>query len=198
MLQSHTEKLLVSLLVGALLGLPGGTSTAQTASTSASSTGVTSSTTETVTVEPAPVITDNMRAKLQPVAQTRITNLAANLSNRLDATTHRLENVSARLDSRLTKMKDSGLDTTAAALSLAKANDELAAAKKTLGTIDIEVTSFVGSENPVAAWARLETIYRNIIKNVLAAHSDLQTALTTLETTTEILTTPTSTSTITQ
>ena len=99
----------------------------------------------------------------------------------MNESVRRLDNVTNRLSSRLEKSNAAGTDTSAAQLSLASAVTELAAAKKTLGTIDIEVTSFVGSENPVAAWSRLEAIYRTVIKNVLAAHSALQTTLTALE-----------------
>ncbi len=197
MLISYTQTLLVSMFLLMLFCLPLGAWAVETASTSGTST---ASSTKQITTPtpPIPAVTDNMRAKLQPLAQTRITNLAANLSNRLDATVHRLENVSVRLDSRLTKMKESGLDTSVATFTLVKANDELAAAKKTLSTIDIEVTSFVGSENPIAAWARLETIYRTIIKNVLTAHAALGSTLTTLENSAPISAPETASSTITQ
>ncbi len=194
MQKSFTSTPLTFLFLVLLFGLSAQTHAAELASTSGTSTLAAT----TTTALPPPIIKDNMRAKLQPLAQTRITNLAANLSNRLDATVRRLDNVQNRLNTRLEKSTSAGLDTSAAAQSLATAAAELAAAKKTLSTIDIEVTSFVGSENPVAAWSRLESIYRSVIKNVLAAHTSLQTTLTALEQSVPASNTPVGSSTVTQ
>jgi hypothetical protein len=158
------------------LSLAQSTTTAAELSTSTLST----STTETDIV-PAPVI-DTRQPALQPIAQTRIKNLAANISNRLDASVRRMTNVADRLDSRITKMSEAGFEVTPARTALTDARARLGAAMSILSTIDLEVTAFIGSSDPRAAWIRLGNIYGTINGHVVAAHTALRECIQALET----------------
>lgn len=127
--------------------------------------------TEPATVAPTPVPPSGGRLELSPVAQTRITNLAANMSNRLDAHARRLDNVLTRLGSRIEKVAAEGknVDTAQAALTTARA--ELAKANTSLSDIDDGVSSFVGSDNPRASWQSLRATYTNIHTTLRSAHT---------------------------
>ncbi len=167
--------LLLSILTVAPLS-----SFAQNTATATSATTSTPTTTETA-ILPPPII-DTRQPLLQPIAQTRITNLAANMSNRYDASSRRLDNVSMRLESRINKMSAEGFEVSAAKTALTEAVTRLNAGKLNLATIDVEVGTFVGASDPHAAWVRLETIYSTIQEHIVAAHTSLRECVRLLET----------------
>ncbi len=150
------------------------------ASTTSTSTTLVATTT-TVTSE-APHEPSAGTVTLSPTAQTRITNLTANLSNREDATVRRLQNVSDRLASRLAILKATGKDVTVATAHLADTKSNLDIAKTNLNTIDKAVATFVGSSNPRESWGNLKTTYTNINVNIRAAHDALKEAVAAAET----------------
>lgn len=169
--------MLLLLTVSNVLGI---TALAATTTTSSSTVTVTasSSTTTTPTVEvmtPPPV--DTSKALLSPTAQTRITNLAANVSNRLDATLRRLTNVHDRIQSRIEKTAALGVDTTTASIALGEANGHLTIAWTALQNIDRDVVAFIGSSNPKAGFLRLKATYTTIYSELKLAHSSLLLAL---------------------
>jgi hypothetical protein len=166
-----------ALLLGALF-LPALIFAEEVATTSSSTTDVASSTVATPAPSTQP---DNKRVTLSPVAQTRITNLTANISNRLDAHLRRLDNVTSRLDSRIGKLNAEGKDTALAASSLNSAKADLDTARNMLATIDSEVATFVGSETPYERWRSLKATYSNIYTNLTSAHDHAITCILLLQ-----------------
>lgn len=152
-----------------------------------SSTEITSNDTAIV---PTATVSNNGRTTLPPLAQTRITNLTANISNRLDATARRLTNIANRLESRATKLDSEGLDTTTARTKLAEARAALTEAEIALVRIDADVAAFVGSETPRERWLILKETYQGISRSIRSAHQALVDTLLLLRTAT---TTPTPT-----
>ena len=151
-------------------------------------------------VTPTPIVTTPGAVTLSPVAQTRIRNLAANLSNREDAAVRRLENVSARLDSRLKIFEGNGMDMSSARTHLTEATAALATAKQNLDGIDAAVNTFVGSSNPREYWTTLKGTYSDTATTIQAAYDALVLALAQAEnpgmqTPTEAATTTSTTST---
>ena len=65
------------------------------------------------------------RVQLLQRFQDRIFNLSRNVSNRLTASVHRLQNIADRLDSRIVKEKNAGTDTTRAEAKLSEARQTL-------------------------------------------------------------------------
>lgn len=169
-------------------------SIAQT-TTDATTTSETTSASTTPPLLPPPPVIDSRQAALQPVAQTRITNLAANLSNRLDASVRRLTNVAGRLEQRIQKMEAEGFTVTEARNSHRAALAQLQVATISLQTIDAEVAAFVGSSDPLTAWVRLENIYGTIGTQVITAHTALRESVQTLESASLPPTAPASTTT---
>ena len=126
---------------------------------------------------PATTPTTPGNITLSPVAQTRIKNLAANLSNREDAAVRRLENVSNRLDSRLKIFEGNGMDMSNARGHLETANAKLATAKQNLAGIDAAVAAFIGSATPREHWTTLKGTYTDTATMIRGAYDELVLAL---------------------
>lgn len=141
------------------------TSTSATTSTDDSTTAA-STPTETTT----PPVKPNPRAALSSLAQTRLTNLAANVSNRMDAYVRRITNVTDRLESRMNKMAGEGYDIEAARTKINETRHELQTAATTLSSIDTIIANFVGSENPRAYWQTAKETYQTAREAIKAAH----------------------------
>ena len=110
---------------------------------------------------------------LRRVAQTRLLNLAANMSNRMESTVKRLQNVTDRLTSRLNKMEEQGKNVSAARAELAQAQLKLNEATQNLASIDKEVNAFVGSATPRENWQNLKNTYLNTRIAIIAAHQNI-------------------------
>lgn len=118
--------------------------------------------------------TTPLRIELPATAQTRITNLAANMSNRMEAVTNRMQNVVNRLQSRLDIMDSQGFNTSSARTELAIAQNHIMTAGATLASVDAQVATFVGSESPRNAWNNLKTTYTTAGDSLRAAHLALR------------------------
>ncbi len=121
------------------------------------------------------------REALTGVRQQRITNLAANISNRMDAVVVRLSSITVRIDSRITKLKDAGIDTEMAEAELTNAKNLLNEIKTLLVGIDYDVAKVTGSENPRTAWQDLKAKYRNISEKIKATHQSLRSTIALLK-----------------
>ncbi|MCU0678691.1 MAG: hypothetical protein MUF19_03885 [Candidatus Pacebacteria bacterium] len=148
----------------------------------------TPTTTPEVSATPEPVtpptVREERRAALSAAAQARLTNLAANVSNRMDAYVRRITNVTDRLESRASKLQETGLDVSAARGKIADARAELEKARQNLATIDSAVAGFVGSENPRTYWQQVKTTYLTARDAIKGAHRATVETLLLLQTAT--------------
>ena len=110
---------------------------------------------------------------LRKVAQTRLLNLAANMSNRMEAAVTRLQNVTDRLTSRLNKMEEQGINVSDARAELVKAQTKLDEATQNLASIDTEVNAFVGSATPRENWQNLKNTYLDTRSAIISAHQNI-------------------------
>jgi len=115
---------------------------------------------------------------LRPQTQTRIINLAANISNRLDAYINRLQNIATRLSSRLDKLQATGVEVTTARASLGRAQTALDAAKSDMAGIDQAVAAVSGSNEPVRAWREVRVRFLSARDNIRVAFTELRTVMT--------------------
>ncbi len=136
-----------------------------------------------------------VRSALSAVAQARLTNLAANVSNRMDAYVRRISNVTDRLESRANKMAEEGFVVDTARTKIADARRELETARTTLATIDSTVASFVGSENPRTYWKTVKSTYETARNAIKAAHRATVETLLILKSATPATPAPTATTT---
>ncbi len=126
----------------------------------------------------SPTITPTKRTfttepTLSRVAQTRLLNLAANMSNRMEGAVKRLQNVTDRLNSRLNKMEEQGKNVSVARTELAQAQLKLNVATQNIASIDTEVNAFVGSATPRENWQNLKNTYINTRIAIIAAHQNI-------------------------
>lgn len=128
-------------------------------------------------------ITPERQVALSAQTQKRITNLAANLSNRFDVVIERLFNVMNRMESRLNKLEENGQDVGQARNYLVTARDSLNRAKANMSNIDSQVSMMVGSTNPREEWRSLKSTYSSTRELVRSAHADMRAAILSLKTT---------------
>ena len=122
------------------------------------------------------------QATLEARAQERVTNLSANMSNRMEAIIARLQNISDRLESRIVKMNESGVDTTAsAAAALASAQLSLDGALAEISDIDASVYAAVSAADVRSGWATLKAKFEGIRDLIKTAHSELQRSISLLK-----------------
>jgi intracellular sulfur oxidation DsrE/DsrF family protein len=121
------------------------------------------------------------QATLEARAQERVTNLSANMSNRMEAIIARLQNISDRLESRIVKMNESGVDTTASAAALASAQLSLDGALAEISDIDASVYAAVSAADVRSGWATLKAKFEGIRDLIKTAHSELQRSISLLK-----------------
>lgn len=117
------------------------------------------------------------QGSLQAKTQERITNLAANISNRFDAIIDRLQNITDRLALRIEKMNTEGYDTSLAKSSLELTQSALSDARTELLTIDADVASVVGSPTPKAQWQTVRSSFLSARDSIKIAHGELKNAI---------------------
>lgn len=126
-----------------------------------------------------PVGTANLSAR----SQDRLTNLAANMSNRFDAVIARLQKIQTRLENRINKIEATGQDVSAAQGYLQTAQTSLSLAEENMRNIDVAVAGFVGGTNPRESWIELRDRYTNTRDLVRSAHADMRAAILALKNT---------------
>lgn len=113
---------------------------------------------------------ENTESPLSVRQQERITNLAANISNRMDATVVRLEQINKRVASRADKTENYDEVMANVKSNTEKVNASLQKAKRTLGQMDTNIASVVGSEKPKERWWQVRTFYLDAKDNLREAH----------------------------
>lgn len=117
------------------------------------------------------------KGSLSKGQQDRIINLAANVSNRMEASIKRLSNIAERLESRINKMKAEGKNIGEAEASLQQARLRISEAQLKIGGIDSDTYAFVTSEKPKETWLGLKETYKETREFISQAHKDLVTTV---------------------
>jgi predicted PurR-regulated permease PerM len=190
---------LFSLLIFASVIIFGGTYTVSaqtsTASTTENGSGIFDSVIEKVTDITETVQEQLPRPKPAPQtilserAQERVTNLAANISNRFDGIIARLQNITNRLNTRVEKLEASGIDVTLARISLSAADTALDDARGELGDIDEAVARVIGSSDPKTEWQNVRAKFMQAREHVRTAHTQLRNTVVNLKETAPATTT---------
>ncbi len=119
---------------------------------------------------------------LDEVRQARILNLAANISNRMEAAIARLVNITTRLNTRIEKQTALGVNTTAATNKLLEANSLLTQARSNLSNIDTLVYNATTSPEPRLNWRNVRTVYTETAQLIRRAHLALRETIILLKT----------------
>lgn len=118
---------------------------------------------------------------LNEVRQARILNLAANISNRMEAAITRLINITKRLNSRIEKQTALGINTNAATNKLVEANNLLTQASINLSNIDTLVYNATTSSEPRSSWQNVRTVYTETAQLIRRAHLALRDTIALLK-----------------
>ena len=121
------------------------------------------------------------RAALDERASERITNLAANVSNKMDAAASRLQNIIDRLNSRIDKLAIAGINVSEARAALLSAQLSVTTAVNTLATIDAVVLAAITSEDPRASWPTVRATFENIRTELTVARTEIRAAIEALQ-----------------
>ncbi len=184
----------VSLLILPVFAL------AQTDSTSTASTtesgGFFETIIENVTniTSPAPAAEEN-NSVLDATTEKRLTNLAANISNRLDGLNARLRQIAGRLDKRIQLQASSGYNVDAARASLTKAYEKLDVASRELNDIDRAVYRAFRSQDPKSEWQEVRRTYITTRDTIREAHVELKNTVMHLKSAAPVSTVASSTAT---
>lgn len=116
-------------------------------------------------------------ATLDTEAQVRVINLVANVSNRMDATAARLQDILIRIASRTDKLEAAGLDTTTVTPILINAQNSADEAQVLLLQMDTLAVSLIESEDPDVAWNELKIVVDGIKTTLGATYVDLNLAV---------------------
>lgn len=120
------------------------------------------------------------RAALLERLQDRIANLRSNVEGRFAAAINRLENISGRLETRIEKLHDMGVDTEAAEAKLNEVEGSLETAGNLLediGSVDEALTS----DAPREAFMAMRDEFRAIHGLLRQAHADLRATVALLK-----------------
>lgn len=113
--------------------------------------------------------------------QERITNLAANISNRFDGIIARMQNIIDRLSQRIEKQASAGYDVGAARASLDSAQRSLDEAKQQMTDIDEAVADALGSTDPRTKWKGVRAKFVTARDAIKIAHGELRNTIITLK-----------------
>jgi uncharacterized membrane protein YccC len=112
---------------------------------------------------------------------TETTETEAAIINRLDAATARMQNIIDRINSRIEKLSERGVDTTEAERHMTNAQDAVDAALVQLAGIDAVVNQAVTSEDPRGSWQDAKTEFLAIKETLRSAHESLRSAVAALK-----------------
>lgn len=105
--------------------------------------------------------------------QKRILNLAANISNTLEAAIARLDSISERITKRITLMEQNGFEINAAKAKLSEAQTSLATARNLLKSIDAKATTVSSSEKPQEIWIEVRGIFKEAFQNIVTSKQSM-------------------------
>ncbi len=118
---------------------------------------------------------------LTEIRQQRILNLSANLSNRMESAIERLFNIVDRLEERIAKIKQTGVNTDLAEAKLREAAQLLAEARARLANIDNLVFSATTATEPKSEWQVVRQIYIDCGNIIRRSHQALRDTIALLK-----------------
>jgi len=142
-------------------------------------------TTVATTTEVAPIIkeeTTPLRTRISerelPLqVQVRITNLVANISNRIEAAHERLSTITKRAESRSQKLALAEYDTSTVDGYLNETSVHLETVKMSMSNIDQQVKNAITSETPKEAWVTIRALFVENVRELQNAKVALRSAL---------------------
>ena len=113
--------------------------------------------------------------------QNRIINLSSNVESRFKAVIERFENIANRLESRIEKLKTSGVETSASEATLVEVRDSLSSIRGMIEDVSGEATTIGAADNPREAFRLLRAKYLAIGSSLRESHRLLRVILAELK-----------------
>ena len=107
---------------------------------------------------------------LSEAEQTRVTNLAANISNKMEATVKRLVNISLRMQARNAQSEAPEVVIQEVDRQLRRINPLINEVEGITQAMDGRIDEMVHSENPAERWRNIRTLYLSGKNNLREAH----------------------------
>lgn len=117
------------------------------------------------------------KGMLEAHIQERVTNLAANISNRVEAAISRIEIITTRIESRANKLEANGLDMSETKALIAEVKTALGNVKTAGIAIDTDVASAITSENPRESWKEVKTHFIKMKDELMSTKTLLRKAV---------------------
>lgn len=119
------------------------------------------------------------RDEMGRVSNERIINLSRNITNRLTSALTRMEKISARIETRMEKMKSEGLDTTSGEAKLVEAMSLIATTQAALATATGSEATLT-SDDPKESFRALRAQYMSIRDSIKQIHTLLKESVSLL------------------
>jgi len=133
------------------------------------------------TTEARTALKEERRTMLAERTQSRVKNLAANISNRVEAAIGRLDQIITRMEARMDLLEEQGVDVDDARAELENAKEALQNATDAIASIDTDVETVIGSEDPQAAWSSVRTVFTTVKSELQIAQTALKSSLALLK-----------------
>ena len=133
-----------------------------------------------VTHETIPDYVTHQSLPLNIREKERISNLAANVSNRMDAAIVRFGSIIRRLEERIELMNAQNINTSDSKNSLRNATASLNLAIQNIDDIDRAVEDFVSAESPHKKWPRVKIKYKSTKQHLITTHNALRDTIESL------------------
>ncbi len=119
------------------------------------------------------------RGEMGRVSNERILNLSRNITNRLTSALTRMSKISARIETRMEKMKSEGIDTAVGEAKLAEAMALIATTQAALATATGSETTLT-SDDPKESFRALRAQYMSIRDSIKQIHALLKESVSLL------------------
>jgi Mg2+ and Co2+ transporter CorA len=119
------------------------------------------------------------RGEMGRVSNERIINLSRNITNRLTSALTRMEKISARIETRIAKMKSEGTDVSEGEAKLAEAMSLIATTQAALATATGGETALT-SDDPKESFRALRAQYMSIRDSIKQIHALLKESVSLL------------------
>ncbi len=117
---------------------------------------------------------------LEEKVQKRIRNLSSNITNRLNAVIERFEKIITRIQSRINKLANDGIDVTEAIYTLDEARNHLVPARLLLKQQEDTIVAIALSSTPRIDWNINKEHFKKANEELRMAHSSLKETISVL------------------
>ncbi len=127
---------------------------------------------------------EEAKSRIEEFKKRNIRNYFSSMGKRIGAALIRLDKLAGRIESRITKLKERGQDTSGAQAALEEARGAIEAAKTAFNEAKAKLDTALSSDNPKVAFRAVrEGLVKGVIDKIKEAHKALVEAMKALKNT---------------